>query len=254
VPQPGGAGDIQPKSDPAEEGEALATDPLTQERLVEIWSKAVDTQMHFNEMSAKSRQLGLAFVAAALGVGIVLLGQGRAFTLVVYGFKIHVTVFLILSAILAILAVRKLDLGVYHRMLRGAVTFGEDVEAKHLNQLLGLNMGMAQVIAHYSRHSDADSSGVPKAYTGSAEKTAGDKVNSFYMITIWSLVASAAALLAVTNLADEPLEIRNNQPIMNQQSVVPEPADSVRANAQQSVPPNELSNRSRPQQNKQGHR
>ena len=40
---------------------------------VQIWSKVVDTQMHFNEMCVKSRQLGLTFVAAALGIGLVLL-------------------------------------------------------------------------------------------------------------------------------------------------------------------------------------
>jgi hypothetical protein len=30
-----------------------------------IWEKAVDTQMHFNEVSVKVRQFGLTFVAAA---------------------------------------------------------------------------------------------------------------------------------------------------------------------------------------------
>ena len=44
--------------------------PEQQEQYIAIWAKAVDTQMHFNEMSVKSRQLGLTFVAAALGVGI----------------------------------------------------------------------------------------------------------------------------------------------------------------------------------------
>ena len=45
---------------------------------VSIWTKAIDTQMHFNEMSVKSRQFGLAFVAAALGVELSLnLGDDR---------------------------------------------------------------------------------------------------------------------------------------------------------------------------------
>ena len=35
-----------------------------QEIYVSIWAKAVDTQMHFNEMAVKSRQFGSAFVAA----------------------------------------------------------------------------------------------------------------------------------------------------------------------------------------------
>lgn len=48
---------------------------------VAIWAKTVDTQMHFNEMSVKSRQFGLGFVAAALGLGILLLSRGQEFAL-----------------------------------------------------------------------------------------------------------------------------------------------------------------------------
>jgi hypothetical protein len=74
--------------------------------LVEIWSKAVDTQMHFNEMSVKSRQLGLAFVAGALGVGIVLLGRGDDFAipvhLIIINADIHVAVLIVLAAALAL--------------------------------------------------------------------------------------------------------------------------------------------------------
>ena len=39
----------------------------------EVWEKAVDTQMHFNEMCVKSRQLGLTFVVAALGLSVLFL-------------------------------------------------------------------------------------------------------------------------------------------------------------------------------------
>lgn len=42
------------------------------DNVVAIWSKAVDTQMHFNEMSVKSRQLGLTFVATALALAVFL--------------------------------------------------------------------------------------------------------------------------------------------------------------------------------------
>jgi hypothetical protein len=115
--------------------------------------------MHFNEMSAKSRQLGLTFVAAALGVGIVLLSRGDDFSLTVtfhsYTVQIHVGVVLLLGACLALLAVRGLDLNVYHRMLRGAVTFGEDFEEHYMKQIFNLDKGMTQTISHYSRFDDA---------------------------------------------------------------------------------------------------
>lgn len=89
---------------------------------ISIWSKAVETQMHFNEMSVKSRQLGLTFVAAALGIGVVLISKGDDFAVQVQlfqlSFKIHIAVLLILAAALGLYAVRILDLRVYHRMLR----------------------------------------------------------------------------------------------------------------------------------------
>jgi hypothetical protein len=91
---------------------------------VEICSKAVDTQMRFNEMSAKSRQLGLTFVAGALGVGIVLLSRGSDFSITIpmpgwrIQFDLHVSVLILVAAALALFAVSILDLKVYHKMLR----------------------------------------------------------------------------------------------------------------------------------------
>jgi hypothetical protein len=111
------------------------TNPTNQE-LISIWSKAVDTQMHFNEMCVKSRQLGLTFVTAALALAVVLLSQREdfSFTVTLAGLSVtfHVAVLLILAAILGVQSVRNLDLRVYHRMLRGAVTFGEDLERTHM--------------------------------------------------------------------------------------------------------------------------
>lgn len=77
-----------------------------QERYISIWAKVVDTQMHFNEMSVKSRQLGLTFVAAALGIGVVLVTRGEDFAFSVpldgYQFQLHITVLLLLGAWLAL--------------------------------------------------------------------------------------------------------------------------------------------------------
>ena len=63
-----------------------------QEIYVSIWSKVVDTQMHFNEMAVKSRQFGLGFVAAALGLGVLLLAKSEEFSLPLFGYKLHATV------------------------------------------------------------------------------------------------------------------------------------------------------------------
>lgn len=110
-----------------------------------IWAKAVETQMHFNEMSVKSRQFGLAFVAAALGLAIVLFSRGEEFAFAVPicgGFDLHATVLIILASAFALYAVRILDINVYHKMLRGAVTFGEDFERTYMKDIFDLEKGI----------------------------------------------------------------------------------------------------------------
>ncbi|MFK4794944.1 hypothetical protein [Sphingobium sp. ZW T5_29] len=178
----------------------------TNEELIAIWSKAVDTQMHFNEMSVKSRQLGLTFVTAALALGVVLMSQGDGFSmkLLICGrtITLHVAVLLALSAILGLQAVKVLDLTVYHRMLRGAVSFGEDFERNYMSQIFNLEKGMTGAISFYSRHDDAKVENLTpnNHYIGSSPKTAEDKIRSFYNMTTWTLLFGAFALFAITNL------------------------------------------------------
>lgn len=115
-----------------------------QDAYVTIWAKTVDTQMHINEMSVKSRQFGLAFVTAALGLGILLLSRGQEFAITIPifgGFQLHATVLVVLSGAFALYAVSILDLNVYHRMLRGAVSFGEDFEQNYMKQIFQFREG-----------------------------------------------------------------------------------------------------------------
>ena len=147
----------------------MALTPEQQEIYVSIWAKAVDTQMHFNEMSVKSRQFGLAFVAAALGLGIALLARNEDFSISISffgGFDLNMTVLIAFAAAVGLYAVKLLDVNVYHKMLRGAVTFGEDFEEKYMKQIFSLEKGMTQAISHFSRYEDASISPQPNgSYT-----------------------------------------------------------------------------------------
>jgi hypothetical protein len=185
---------------------AMTANENHEENLIRIWEKAVDTQMHFNEMSVKSRQLGFTFIAAALGIATVLLSRGADFSIFFptrFGtFHLHVSVLLIAISVIAIIAIRRLDLGVYHRMLRGAVTFGEDFEENHLKKIIGLEKGMTQAVSHYSRHADASKTTVDGKYhyfEGTAKLTAEDKIRRFYSFVVWMLILSAIVILVVTN-------------------------------------------------------
>lgn len=169
---------------------------------ISIWQKAVDTQMHFNEMSVKARQFGLAFVAAALGLAVVLFTRGQEFSLPIpiLNFDLHATVVIVLASACALYAVRLLDLGVYHKMLRGAVAFGEDFEENYMKQIFVLEKGMTQAISHFSRYQDAtvEKKDGKYAYRGADRKTAEEKIKCFYNFSISALVITAFFLFIVT--------------------------------------------------------
>ncbi len=182
------------------------------EQLIALWTRVVETQEHFNEMSVKSRQLGLTFVAAALGLSIVLFNRSDdhyfwRFAVCDMQIELHVSVLIILATAFAVYGVRQLDLEVYHKMLRGAVTFGEDLEEQHLRKMLGLRMGMTQAISHFSRYTDADvDKSAPSGfrYTGSIRKNAREKIARFYTVVIVFLLLAATAILVISNLSLAP--------------------------------------------------
>jgi hypothetical protein len=187
--------------------------------LVEIWKQAVDTQKHFNDMCVKSRQLGLTFVAASLGAALYLFIRSTpvgseaeaaasrsisAYSLSICGHSIilHVSLAIIIAAAAAVYAVKLLDLGVYHQMLRGAVTFGEDLEEKHIRKIVGLQKGMTQAISHFSRHANAAAKTGPDGcyqYWGDDRRNAGEKLKGFYNFIFGLLLFLALLVFVASN-------------------------------------------------------
>jgi hypothetical protein len=162
----------------------------------------------------------LAFATAALGVAVLLLGQGDEYALIFEnGLRLHATALVLVAAIVAVWAVEQLDL-VYHQMLRGAVAFGEDFEEMHMKKLFGLQKGLTQAISHFSRSSDATATGSPKTYSGNFNTTAGGKVKSFYRKTMAVLWVSVFAILLVTNLGGSHVERRDLTPSVASESQV----------------------------------
>jgi len=87
-------------------------------------------------------------------------------------------------------------------MLRGAVTFGEDLEEKHIKPIVGLQMGMTRSISHFSRYSDA---GVTKnddgqyQFIGSNRRNAGAKLAGFYRVILCFLASVGIAIFVASN-------------------------------------------------------
>src|SRR3546814_11012205 len=88
-------------------------------------------------------------------------------------------------------------------MLRGAVTFGEDFEQTYMKRIFDLDKGMTQAISHFSSHQDAKAvlENGRFRYTVADQQNAEKKIRSFYAVTIWALVAVAAGILLISNLA-----------------------------------------------------
>ena len=123
-------------------------------------------------------------------------------------FVIHLSVLVLGAAAAAVWLVRQLDLGVYHRMLRGAVAFGEDLEECYLKpRLFGeLTYGMTQAISHFSRHDDGavkrEFPGHGNVYTGRSKVTAEAKIRMFYARIFGVILCMAVGMLIVTNLRE----------------------------------------------------
>lgn len=114
-----------------------------------------------------------------------------------------------LAAAAAIAGVSTLDLKVYHKMLRGAVAFGEDLENNHLKAKLGLDKGMTQAISHFSRHPNATAKPATESskceyLTGEGEINAGNKIKNFYIFVIASLVIVGGLTLWAGHVGYEP--------------------------------------------------
>jgi hypothetical protein len=173
---------------------------LSAQEAIDIWKKTFETQMHFNEMSTKSRQLGLTLVVAALGLSAVLMGRGDDFSIVInlcsLIIRVHVVVLILLASALGLYGVKTLDLGVYHQMLRGAVKFGEEFEKANLVQRIGVSKCMTEFVSLYSRHSIVEKKG--GEYVGSGKKLAGQKLESFYRISICAICFFAIAVFITT--------------------------------------------------------
>jgi len=183
----------------------LAIEELKQNKTQEVeelkilnsmWLKTIETQMHFNEMAAKARQLGLSFAVAA--IGLVLVSSMKSETTI----KVTITVlnrsinlsaaFCIFTiAAIAVYAVSILDTGVYHNMLRGAVSFGEDLESNpRLRKITSSELGLTESVSLFSRHKYVKKH-ADRSISKGKKITALDKIKKFYRFIISVLIIFA---------------------------------------------------------------
>lgn len=106
------------------------------------------------------------------------------------GASVHVGGLVLWMSAVGLVAVRQLDLEVYHKMLRGAVKFNERLESKMINEgVIPIEEGLTQTVSRYSRYRDGN--------VKAPKEPALERVNTFYAIGIAViLIVGAIALVA----------------------------------------------------------
>jgi hypothetical protein len=92
---------------------------------LQVWTKIISTQEHFNQMILNVRNHFLTIVAAVIGAAA--LTYQRNLTVSVFGFNANVASLLLLSALIIVVAFYVTEAGYYH-MLVGAVEHAQRVE------------------------------------------------------------------------------------------------------------------------------
>ena len=161
-----------------------------------VWERCIETQMHFAELSIKSRQIGMTVVGATLALAVVLYRADYQFSVSVGSLEIPIASVLCWTAALVLYAIKLLDVGVYHQMLRGAVAFNEDFEQRNLLTLFGTEKGLTQAISFFSRHPGAHLK-EGKYFESRAQQVqkAGVRISTFYWIMITALAVAGIALI-----------------------------------------------------------
>ncbi len=107
--------------------------------LLRIWEKTVDVQMHFNDLSMRIRNLFVSLVSAlvaASGAAYAYLQNG-SLKFGVFGFEIHLIIFVLLALLTATSLFYFMDRHWYHRYLKAAGKCAGSIES-NLNLPKGL--------------------------------------------------------------------------------------------------------------------
>lgn len=199
---------------------------LSLDQMLQIWERAIETQMHFAELSIKMRQIGLTLSAGALAIIVILYRTENqySFFIPVIDMRLPVASVLTLAAALILYSAKKVDVDVYHKMLRGSVDFNERFEVL-IQKRIGWETGLTEAISAYSRYSVPYKAsrrdkkqriwrsgirlswwdkmqlrvGVSKQRVKKSSR-AGTRIEKFYYYSITALVSLSLALTAFENL------------------------------------------------------
>lgn len=174
-------------------------------QVIDIWKTSIETQKHFAELSVKMRQIGLTVAGAILAIAVFLVRQDEnTATLTICGVTIPILSVLFLAAAVVLMAAIIIDVFVYHKMLRGAVSFNEQFERAYPE--IFANIGLTHTISAFSRYKkspkldDECSERGIREWREKKKADAGWRISVFYWIPIIVLIVLALSFLGLENL------------------------------------------------------
>ncbi|WP_131783194.1 hypothetical protein [Legionella gresilensis] len=165
-----------------------------------IWKTAVETQMHFNDLIVKIRQLCFSIIAALVATVLYLTRENVNNTIT----HSHLPFWLTLLIISLLIFLWWMERCTILPLLRGAVKFGENLEKNVLcKNITYTHQGMTELISIYSKYTSVDSVELTNTdnntigfkYIGSGKKTSlRKKIDIAYGFIIGLLCIGAAFL------------------------------------------------------------
>lgn len=124
--------------------EHIETEDLSPEQVIEIWSKVVDVQKHFNEICMRIRAIAATSLTALIGVYAYLVTSKSENGI---QFFTKETALVSALALVIMFSFWVMDRNWYHQLLRGAVDHGEFIEGKYAHiPELGLATAISQAV------------------------------------------------------------------------------------------------------------
>lgn len=130
-----------------------------------------------------------------LGVGLVL--KADISPVVLFSMKLPILSIVCVAAGCMMYLTKTLDVDVYHRMLRGAVAFNEDLERHRLLKYIQLENGLSETITIYSRFKDAHRVTIEGKthHVGVKEDSLRNRMTRFYYVATFGLFIVAIAVV-----------------------------------------------------------
>ena len=119
------------------------------ERLLQVWEKTIDLQMHFNDMCMTIRRTAIGTLGVLLGAGALAFRFGGQVN--IYGRDVSVAFVFVAVALLVWLSFWLMDRFWYHKLLRSSVSYAEKLETIAQTSNLGFDLTLSSQIRDENR-------------------------------------------------------------------------------------------------------